>query len=165
MQSHLTKAAWRQQWRGTLRAFLAQATPVLTGGDRQLPDRRAESFSSAAQGELQRAEAPTIKSQLRLLYKRVHPDLFHGHPAERVGPFIEHDVPYMLYHKRFFDGSDQVYFSTGHISWRKIACESGAGRTVPVRLTFAKLSLNLCHWQVELGMRYSLICILGNRLV
>ncbi|GAQ90460.1 Hypothetical protein KFL_006420060 [Klebsormidium nitens] len=84
MQSLLTKAAWRQQWRGTLTAFLAQASSGVTGGTCQHPDCRAESFSSSAQGELQRAETPTIKSQLRMLYKRVHPDLFHGHPAERA---------------------------------------------------------------------------------
>ncbi len=82
MQALLSKPVWRHTWRDTLRVFL---THPEVNGERELP-ARVQGFASSAQGELQRVEAPTFKSQLRLLYKRVHPDLFHAYPTERVGP-------------------------------------------------------------------------------
>jgi hypothetical protein len=85
MQALLSKAGWKQHWRETLRTFLTGPVGVRERCQ-QIPGE-AHRFSSSAQGELQRAEAPTIKCQLRLLYKRVHPDLFHSHPTERVGVF------------------------------------------------------------------------------
>jgi hypothetical protein len=43
----------------------------------------ATSAASSGDAGTAQQQAPTLKAALRELYKRVHPDLFSDHPAER----------------------------------------------------------------------------------